>query len=180
MVFPSADISVVIPTLVRAATMMNGQVCCTGSRVLVHRDVADEVRSALVEALSQVRLGAYDDPTAQLGPLIDRASADRIDALGQEAASYGTVLLRGGKVTAGPLAASGAFYAPSVVEVDSTDVRIVQEEVFGPVQTFEVFEDEADAIRKANVTQDGLAASVFTADPSRRAGSDARPRSAGS
>jgi acyl-CoA reductase-like NAD-dependent aldehyde dehydrogenase len=164
MVFPSADLSVVIPTVVRAATMMNGQYCCTGSRVLVHRDIADEVRAALVDALSRVRLGAWNDPTAELGPLIDPAAADRVDAIVEEAASYGTMLLRGGKVTEGPLAASGAFYRPSLIEVDRTDVRVVQEEIFGPVQTFEIFQDEADAVRKANATEYGLAASVFTGD----------------
>ncbi|WP_033346353.1 aldehyde dehydrogenase family protein [Catenuloplanes japonicus] len=163
-VFPGADLDVVIPTLVQASVMMNGQFCCTGSRVLVHRDLADEVRTRLAEALGQVRLGVWDDPEAQLGPLIDRASVDRVDAIVEEAASYGTVLVRGGPVVEGPLA-GGAFYRPSLVEVAGTDVRIVQEEVFAPVQTFEVFDDEADALRRANATIYGLAASVFSPDP---------------
>jgi acyl-CoA reductase-like NAD-dependent aldehyde dehydrogenase len=165
MVFPGADLESVVPTLARAATMMNGQFCSTGSRVLVHRDIADTVRTALVDALTRVRLGAYDDPAAELGPLVDAAAADRVDAIVEEAATYGTVLVRGGKVTTGPLAASGAFYRPSLVEVQDTGARIVQEEVFGPVQTFEVFHDEADAVTRANATPYGLAASVFTPDP---------------
>jgi acyl-CoA reductase-like NAD-dependent aldehyde dehydrogenase len=159
-VFPGCDLDAVVPTLVQAAVAMNGQFCCTGSRVLVHRDVADEVRTRLADALSRVRLGAWDDEEAQLGPLIDRASAERVDAIVAEAASYGTVLVRGGAVTEGP----GAFYRPSLVEVDRTDVRIVQEEVFGPVQTFEVFDTEDDAVTKANATAYGLAASVFSPD----------------
>ncbi|AHH99074.1 aldehyde dehydrogenase family protein [Kutzneria albida] len=175
-IFPSADLDIAIPNLLRAATLMNGQFCCTGSRVLVHRDIADQVRTALTDALSQVRLGTWDDETAQLGPLIDRASAERVDALVEEAGSYGTVLVRGGQVTEGPLSSSGAFYRPSLVEVTDTEARIVQEEVFGPVQTFEVFEDEADAVRRANATQYGLAASIFTADPvqARRVGRQVR------
>jgi betaine-aldehyde dehydrogenase len=163
-VFPGADLDVVVPTLVQASVLMNGQFCCTGSRVLVHRDIADEVRTRLTEALGQVRLGVWDDPDAQLGPLIDRASGERVDAIVEEAASYGTVLVRGGPVTEGPLA-GGAFYRPSLVEVAGTDVRIVQEEVFAPVQTFEIFQDEDDAVRTANATAYGLAASVFSPDP---------------
>lgn len=164
LIFPDADLDLVIPTVVQAGTMMNGQFCCTGSRVLVHRDIADQVRTALTQALSQVQLGAWDDPAARLGPLIDSASAQRVDALVEEAATYGQVLLRGGVITDGPLASSGAFYRPSLVEVADPTARIVQEEVFGPVQTFEVFDDEADAIRLANATEYGLAASIFTSD----------------
>ncbi|MBP2335579.1 acyl-CoA reductase-like NAD-dependent aldehyde dehydrogenase [Saccharothrix coeruleofusca] len=174
--FPSADLDRAIPDLLRAITLMNGQFCCTGSRVLVHRDIADRVRAALTEALPRLRLGAWDDDEADLGPLIDRASAERVDAIVEEAASYGEVLVRGGQVTEGPLSSSGAFYRPSLVEVADTDARIVQEEVFGPVQTFEVFDDEADAVRKANATPYGLAASIFTGDPAqaRRVGRQVR------
>jgi betaine-aldehyde dehydrogenase len=159
-VFPGVDLDTVIPTLVQASVAMNGQFCCTGSRVLVHRDIAGEVRSRLAAALGEVRLGAWDDEKAQLGPLIDKASAARVDAIVEESASYGTILVRGGAVIDGP----GAFYRPSLVEVESTDVRIVQEEVFGPVQTFELFDDEDDAVTKANATVYGLAASVFSPD----------------
>ncbi len=162
-ILPDADLDMVIPTVVQSLVLMNGQFCCTGSRVLVHRDIADQVRTRLTDALAQVRLGSGDDEKAQLGPVIDRASAQRVDAIVEEAASYGTVLLRGGVVTDGPLAA-GAFYRPSLIEVDRTDVRIVQEEVFGPVQTFEIFDDEDDAVTKANATIYGLAASVFSSD----------------
>ncbi|WP_406308288.1 aldehyde dehydrogenase family protein [Streptomyces griseoaurantiacus] len=162
-IFPDADLDMVIPTVVQSLVLMNGQFCCTGSRVLVHRDIADQVRTRLTAALAQVRLGSGDDEKAQLGPVIDRASAQRVDAIVEEAASYGTVLLRGGVVTDGPLA-DGAFYRPSLIEVDRTDVRIVQEEVFGPVQTFEIFDDEDDAVAKANATIYGLAASVFSSD----------------
>ena len=163
-VFPGVNLDIVIPTLVQAAVAMNGQFCCTGSRVLVHRDIADEVRTRLTDALTQVQLGTWDDEKAQIGPLIDRAAAERVDAIVEESASYATVLVRGGAVTEGPLAA-GAFYRPSLIEVDHTDARIVQEEIFGPVQTFEIIDDEDDAATKANATVYGLAASVFSPDP---------------
>jgi betaine-aldehyde dehydrogenase len=76
------------------------------------------------------------------------------------------VIVRGGPVTDGPLA-SGAFYRPSLIEVEDLDAPIIQEEVFGPVATFEVFDDDKDAIQSANATEFGLAAAVFTRDVDR-------------
>ena len=73
------------------------------------------------------------------------------------------MLVRGGRPE-DPELREGAFFGPALIEVDDVDAPIVQQEVFGPVQTFEVFEDEADAIRRANATGYGLAAAVFTRD----------------
>lgn len=165
-VFDDVDLDLVVPQIVAALVVMNGQFCCTGSRVLVQRGIADRLRAALVEAYGKVRLGASDDPDAQLGPLIDGASVRRVDEVVAEAASYAKILVRGGPVTEGPLAA-GAFYRPSLIEVQDLDAWVVQNEVFGPVQTFEVFDDEADAVARANGTEFGLAASVFSRDSAR-------------
>ena len=91
--------------------------------------------------------------------MIDAGNARRVDALVSAAAEYATVLVRGG--LADP---DTAFYHPSLLEVDDPTMPIVQEEVFGPVATFEVFESEADAVRLANVTEYGLAASIWSRD----------------
>ena len=165
-VFNDADLSVVVPQIVTALVVMNGQFCCTGSRVLVQRGIADALRAALVEAYSKVRLGESDDPNAELGPLIDAASVQRVDGVVAEAASYAKILVRGGPVTEGPLA-GGSFYRPSLIEVQDLGAFVVQNEVFGPVQTFEIFDDELDAIMRANATEFGLAASVFSRDMAR-------------
>lgn len=162
-VFDDVDLDAVVPQLVMALVAMNGQFCCTGSRVLAQRGIADRLRVRLVAALGAVRLGVSEDPDAQLGPLVDRQAVERVNQIVAEAASYGKILVRGGPVTAGPLA-RGCFYEPSLIEVEALDSFIVQHEVFGPVQTFEIFDDEADAIRRANATEYGLAASVFSAD----------------
>jgi len=165
-VFDDASPDVVVPQIVMALVAMNGQFCCTGSRVLVQRGIADRLRAALVEAYRNVRLGESEDPQAQLGPLIDKASVRRVDAVVAEAGSYANILVRGGTVEEGPLAA-GAFYRPTLIEVQDLDTRVIQSEVFGPVQTFEIFEEEADAIMRANATEFGLAASVFSGDTAR-------------
>jgi acyl-CoA reductase-like NAD-dependent aldehyde dehydrogenase len=165
-VFEDADLDVAIPTIMTALTLMNGQFCCTGSRILVHRSVADEVKNRLRDAIGGLQLGASDDPRSQLGPVVDRGSVDRLEKIVAEASAYARVIVRGGPVTEGELA-SGAFFRPALLEVDDSNAPIVQQEVFGPVQVLEVFDDEADAIRRANATEFGLAAAVFTQDRAR-------------
>jgi acyl-CoA reductase-like NAD-dependent aldehyde dehydrogenase len=173
-----ADLDAVIPTVVAAATMSNGQFCVTGSRVLVHRAIADEVRTRLSAALSAVQPGPSDDPASQIGPLIDRASAERVDQLVEDALAHAVPLVRGGRITDGPLAA-GAFYRPTLLEVERLDIPVVQEELFGPVQTFEVFDSDAEAIRRANATEYGLGAAIFTRSPGRANAVGRRLQSAG-
>jgi betaine-aldehyde dehydrogenase len=174
-VFDDVNVDAVVRVAVRASTFMNGQYCATGSRVLVHRAVADEFRVKLTAALQSVRVGPADDPASQLGPLIDKAAVERVDRLVEEAAGYAKVLVRGG-IPEEPELRDGAYFRPALIETDHVDVPIVQQEVFGPVQTFEVFEDEADAIRRANATEFGLAAAVFSADDlrARRVGRELR------
>ncbi|PXY29844.1 aldehyde dehydrogenase [Prauserella coralliicola] len=161
-----ADLDAAIPTVVSAATMLNGQFCVTGSRVLAHRAIAGEVRTRLSEALAAVQPGPSDDPASQIGPLIDRASAERVDRLVEAALAHAVPLVRGGLIAEGPLA-GGAFYRPTLLEVERLDIPVVQEEIFGPVQTFEVFDSDAEAIHRANATEYGLGAAVFTRSPDR-------------
>lgn len=174
-VFDDADVDATLPQLVNAGISLNGQFCITGSRVLVQRAVADEVREKLSAALTAVQIGRADDPASEIGPLIDAAAVKRVDKLVDDAQSYGKILVRGGRPD-DPALQDGSFYRPSLVEVEELDVPLVQQEIFGPVQTFEVFEDEAEAVQRANATDFGLAASVFTTDDirARRVGRELR------
>ena len=99
-------------------------------------------------------------------PLIDSAAVARVDRIVEDSASCAKVIVRGGPVTDGSLA-SGAFYRPSLIEVEDIGAPIIQQEIFGPVATFEVFDGENDAIHRANATEFGLAAAVFTRDVAR-------------
>jgi betaine-aldehyde dehydrogenase len=165
-VFEDADLEQAIPVLTKALTIFAGQFCMTGSRLLVQRSRLAEVRERVARILENVVLGPGGDPASQMGPLIDKANVARVDGIVRAASEYGRVIVRGGPVTDGPLA-RGAFYRPSLVEVDDPYAPLVQEEVFGPVMTLEAFDDEADAIRLANITRYGLAAAIWTRDVDR-------------
>jgi betaine-aldehyde dehydrogenase len=162
-VFDDASLEAVVPLLTAGITTFAGQFCMTGSRILVQRGIADELRTRLAAALESVRVGDGLDPDTDMGPLIDKEAVDRVESLVEAALAYAKPIVRGGPVTEGPLAV-GAFYRPALLEVDDVTSDIVRNEVFGPVATFEVFDTEADAIARANVGDMGLAAGVFTSD----------------
>ena len=99
-----------------------------------------------------------------MGPIIDKPNVERVDAIVQDAIGQGAqVIVRGGPITEGPLAA-GAFYRPTLLEVHDNSMPIVQDEVFGPVLTMQTFATEAEAIAMANDSNYGLSASVFSRD----------------
>ena len=160
-VFDDADLAATIPLLAAGITTFAGEFCMTGSRILVQRGVADEVRTRLAGLLESVRVGDGLDPDTDMGPLIDKADVARVDAMVTAALGYAKPIVRGGPATDEALAA-GAFYRPTLLEVEDVTTDIVQKEVFGPVATFEVFDTEADAIARANATEYGLAAGIFT------------------
>ena len=162
-VFDDADLDATVPLLVAAVTTFAGQFCMTGSRILVQRGVADEVRARLASAFESVRVGNGLDPDTDMGPLIDKANVARVDGIVEAALANAKPIVRGGPVTDGVFAA-GAFYRPTLLEVQDVNTEIVQKEVFGPVATFELFDSESDAIARANATEMGLSAGIFTND----------------
>ena len=158
--FRDADLDAAIPALSAAVTTFAGQFCMTGSRVLVEAPIADAVRELLTASLAAVKAGPGIDPDTQMGPLIDHAAVSRLDGVVHN--EDAELLLTGGP-TEGP----GSFYRPTLLGVQDLTSPLIQQELFGPVATFEVFEDEDEAVDRANATEYGLSASVWTKDGAR-------------
>lgn len=169
-VFDDADLDAVIPTLVAGITTFTGQFCMTGSRILVQSGIAGEVRKRLAEALSAVQVGPGDDPGSQMGPLIDAANAARVDQKVEEIIAGGAeVIVRGGRgqTEGSEVSENDAYYRPTLLATQDLNSPLIQEEVFGPVASFEMFETEEEAVKRANATEYGLSASIWTADRDR-------------
>lgn len=161
-VFDDADLDVVVPALTGGITVFAGQFCMTGSRILAQEGIADELKARLKESLSNVVLGPGTNPDTEMGPLIDHGAVSRVDAFLEDHAEPEDFIVRGGPVD-GP----GAFYRPALVAVEDLSSPLIQEEIFGPVATFETFHDEDEAITRANATKFGLSASIWTRDGGR-------------
>ena len=134
-----------------------GQSCISVQRVLVHEDVADTFTSKLVEEVGKLKTGDPMDPETDVGPLIDHDSLERVSAWVDEAVQGGAEVLVGGK-------REDPFYMPTVLARTKTDMKVRQEEIFGPVVTLETYGDYEDAIARVNETRYGLQAGVFTRD----------------
>src|SRR3954462_3089067 len=116
-VFDDADLEAVVPTLVKSITVFAGQFCMTGSRILAQRSIADELREGLRQGLEAVKVGPGDDPGSDMGPMIDQANVDRVDAVVERALAYSTAIVRGGRPD-DPELSLGAYFRPALLEVE--------------------------------------------------------------
>ncbi len=144
-----------------------GQVCSNGTRVFVHREVMPAFLDRLVKRVGAMRIGDPMDPDTQVGALISEQHMHKVLSYIERGRAQGARVLTGGmRVTTGDLA-NGYFVAPTVFAECRDDMAIVREEIFGPVMSVLEFEDEAEVIARANATEFGLAAGVFTNDLTR-------------
>lgn len=164
-IFDDAPIEAAVLTVVKAITIFSGQFCMTGSRILVQRGVADPIRKKIKEVLSLIKAGA--DADSDIGAMINSTNVHRVNEMVEDAIAAGAkVLVRGGRITEGKLT-NGSYYLPTLLETEDSKLPIVQQEVFGPVATLQVFDTEAEAIVLANESEYGLAASIRSRDAGR-------------
>jgi len=161
-VFPSADLENAINGVTKGIFASTGQVCMAGSRVLVHERVHDEFVAELVERLQGVEVGDPMDPETDVGPMAFREQWETVDEYVDLGVESGATLAYGGGMPEG--APGECFIEPTILTDVESDMRVAQEEIFGPVAAVIPFEDEADATRLANDVDFGLAAGVWTED----------------
>ena len=163
-VLDDADIDVVSSGAVWGAFVNAGQTCLSVERCYVHRSVYDNFLSACVEKTRQLRVGNGIDSSTDVGPLIHERQLRIVEQHVEDAVSQGARLLQGGErlKSLGP-----NFYAPAILADVNHKMRIMREETFGPVLPVMAFDSDVEAVRLANDSEYGLAASVWTRDRAR-------------
>jgi betaine-aldehyde dehydrogenase len=166
-VFEDAKLDNAVAGALLANFYSSGQVCSNGTRVFVHRSIRAAFLERLVKRVGAMRIGDPMNPETQVGALVSEQHMHKVLYYIDRGRAEGARVLTGGmRVTTGELG-KGYFVAPTVFDNCRDDMTIVREEIFGPVMSVLEFEDEQEVIERANATEFGLAAGVFTNDLTR-------------
>ncbi len=141
----------------------SGQTCVCANRFLVHEAIMDAFAEKLATKVRALKVSHGFENDAQIGPLIDTSGLEKVTALVSDAVSHGATIVTGGAADA-----QGAlYYQPTVIKNLTPNMRIMHEEIFGPVAALFAFSNESEAVRMANDTEFGLAAYFYTRDTNR-------------
>jgi betaine-aldehyde dehydrogenase len=160
-VFDDADLAAAVHGAVAGSLINTGQDCTAATRAYVQRPLYDAFVAGVADLMSEVRLGPTLDPATDQGPLVSQRQQASVAGYVERARGYGAKIVTGGRIPGGVLAA-GSYYEPTLVVDVAQTSEIVQQELFGPVLVVLPFDSDDDAIRLANDTPYGLAASVWT------------------
>jgi acyl-CoA reductase-like NAD-dependent aldehyde dehydrogenase len=157
-----ADLAKAVPGNLQGALLNSGQVCKAYTRFFAHRSVADEFAEQLAVAAATLRLGPGIAEGTDLGPLVSAEHLERVERYVHVGQSEGARLVGGGKRPTG--LGDGYFFEPTVFTDVTDDMTIAREEIFGPVLSVLPYDDESELVSRANATEYGLAASIWTDD----------------
>ncbi|MFK4225167.1 aldehyde dehydrogenase family protein [Streptomyces sp. NPDC019890] len=158
-----AGFDTAVDQALNAAFIHSGQVCSAGSRLIIEESLRERFVAELARRAEKIRLGRGTDDGVECGPLVSAQQLARTESFVASALAEGAVLRAGGHRPEG----DGYFYRPTVLDQCHRSMRVVREEIFGPVLTVETFRTEDEAVALANDTEYGLAGAVWTADPGR-------------
>ena len=164
-VFDDADLDRALDAAILMIYSLNGQRCTSSSRLLVQRSIYDAFVAKAAERVKRLKVGDPFDPATEIGPLIHQRHYDKVSSYMDVARADGARIAAGGARFEG--AGGGYFFQPTLFTQAEQSMRVAQEEIFGPVLTAIAFDDEADAVAKANDVQYGLAGYLWTNDLSR-------------
>ncbi len=162
-VFEDADLDTAVEGTMLAKMRNLGEACTAANRIYVHQDIAEDYTRRLTEAMGKLKVGDGSDPTVDVGPLVNADTRDKVAAFVEDAVSRGAKVELGGRASEG----RGYFYPPTVLSNVSEESECVHDEIFGPVAAIQTFSDQDDVVRRANDTEYGLVAYVFSEDMKR-------------
>ncbi|NPT56524.1 betaine-aldehyde dehydrogenase [Paraburkholderia elongata] len=162
LVFDDANLERAADIAMSANFFSSGQVCTNGTRVFVQRSVLERFETLVLERVKRIRVGAPTDADTNFGPLVSAAQLQKVLGYIESGVQEGARLIAGGKRLTEGHFRNGQYVEPTVFTGCHDDMRIVREEIFGPVMSILVFDDEDEAIARANSTAYGLAAGVVT------------------
>jgi acyl-CoA reductase-like NAD-dependent aldehyde dehydrogenase len=162
-VFADADVDLAAATAASAIFFYSGQLCSAGSRLMIQRDIHDEVVEAVVGEADKLHMGPGLDEQTTLGPLVSDEQLSRVTGYVEQSVKDGADVAVGGKRASGDYS-NGYFHEPTVLVDVPDEMTVAQEEVFGPVLVTQPFDDIDELARRANNTPMGLAAGVWTQD----------------
>jgi succinate-semialdehyde dehydrogenase/glutarate-semialdehyde dehydrogenase len=160
LVFDDADLDEAVEGALLAKMRNIGEACTAANRFHVAEPIREEFSRRLAEKMGALKLGRGTEDDVKVGPLIDQPSREKVSELVEDALSRGATKVIGGELPDG----RGYFYPPTVLDEVPPDARVFHEEIFGPVAPVGVFTSEEEAIERANDTEYGLVAYVFTRD----------------
>ncbi|SIQ75170.1 aldehyde dehydrogenase (acceptor) [Alkalispirochaeta americana] len=166
-IFADTDLELAIDYVLNGIFFHAGQVCSAGARLIVEDSLHDKLVEGVIERTKKIRLGEAFDPKTEMGPLISEKHRAKVERYIQIGKDEGAKLVLGGDRPSDPALQKGFFVNPTIFVDCDTSMRIVQEEVFGPVLTVERFHTEEEAIRLANDTTYGLSGAVWSKDQNR-------------
>ena len=166
-IFDDADFNLAVDYALNGVFFHAGQICSAGARVMVQAGIYERFVEALKVRMQKIVVGSGFTDGVQMGPLISADHLAKVERYVAIAREEGATLLLGGARPDDPALKNGFFYLPTLFTDCTNDMRIVQEEVFGPVISVERFATESEAIQRANSTIYGLSAGFWTRDPDR-------------
>ena len=166
-ILPDADLEAAVKGAFQAIYFNSGQVCNAGSRLFVHSSQFDQVTEALAEQARKARLGPGLDPETELGPVISAEQRDRVLGYIDSGREAGAEILAGGEPADGAGENGGYFIEPTLFSAVEDEMTIAREEIFGPVLVAMPYDDLDEVAARANATEYGLAAGVWTRDISK-------------
>ena len=166
-VFADADLETAVPGAGMAVFANSGQICSAGTRLFVEREVYDEFVGRVADFGKSLKVGNGIDPDTQIGPLVSEQQLERLTGYLNIARQEGARAVSGGEQLAEGPFAKGYFVPPTVYADVRDDMRIAQEEIFGPVISAIPFTDVDEVIRRGNATTFGLGSGVWTRDVSK-------------